>query len=110
MLEDGVETDCVDSSEDDGVYECQSIPNETVVAYATCPGKSHTPKYTCITHRHVCASPLSITVIIFMGLSEAADWSVSVTPFVDIIIWYLESKFPTLQLVYFLLVSHVDPG
>lgn len=43
-LDDGVEveTDCVDSSEDEGVFECQSIPNETVVAYATAPGKTHT--------------------------------------------------------------------
>ncbi|KAK3550152.1 hypothetical protein QTP86_021095 [Hemibagrus guttatus] len=41
-LDDGVETDavCVDSSTDDGVYECQSIPDQTVVAYATAPGYS----------------------------------------------------------------------
>ncbi|KAM9456057.1 caspase-3-like [Clarias gariepinus] len=41
-LDDGVEveTDGVDSSHDDDVYECQSIPNETVVAYATAPGYS----------------------------------------------------------------------
>ncbi|KAK2823641.1 hypothetical protein Q7C36_020241 [Tachysurus vachellii] len=41
-LDNGVETDsvCVDSSEDDGIYECQSIPNQTVVAYATAPGYS----------------------------------------------------------------------
>lgn len=36
-----VETDCVDSSEDEGVFECQSVPDETVVAYATAPGKTH---------------------------------------------------------------------
>lgn len=43
-LDDGieVETDCADSSEDEGVYECQAVPNETVVAYATAPGKKHT--------------------------------------------------------------------
>ncbi|KAF7701386.1 caspase-3-like [Silurus meridionalis] len=34
-LDDGVE---VDSCEDDGVFECQSIPEESVVAYATAPG------------------------------------------------------------------------
>ncbi|TSM12580.1 Caspase-3 [Bagarius yarrelli] len=38
-LDDGVETDTV-SSEDGGVLECQSIPNQTVVAYATAPGYS----------------------------------------------------------------------
>ncbi|KAB5543696.1 hypothetical protein PHYPO_G00082510 [Pangasianodon hypophthalmus] len=38
-LDEGVEVE-IDSSEDDCVYECQSIPNETVVAYATAPGYS----------------------------------------------------------------------